>query len=303
MLRFISTRGMNLKSIVEINKLKVSFGNKSILDIKDKININECDVIGIIGENGAGKTTLINAILGELPYEGEIIRRFNINDIGILFQKNEYNELLLVKELIQLVLDKREFSDDVKESIQRFELTECLNKRVMKLSGGELQRLTLFLILLHNPKIFFFDELTTGLDFKKRNKLLNIVKKETKNKTVIIVTHYFEELISFATKILVLNQGNLVYFGDMGDFIMKNKYHSIIKVLEVDNPSLYIENMQKIDMEDGYIGYVTENDNDEKRIKEALESKNIMFEVISSSIYIAYILLLNSIKEGDENVK
>ena len=89
----------------------------------------------------------------------------------------------------------------------------------------------------------------------------------------------------------------------MGDYIMKNKYHSIIKVLEVDNPSLYTENMQKIDMEDGYIGYVTENDNDEKRIKEALESKNIMFEVISSSIYIAYILLLNSIKEGDENVK
>ena len=76
-----------MKSIIEINKLNVSFGNKNILDIKDKININESDVIGIIGENGAGKTTLINAILGELPYEGEIIRRFNIDDIGILFQK------------------------------------------------------------------------------------------------------------------------------------------------------------------------------------------------------------------------
>ncbi|WP_346961530.1 ABC transporter ATP-binding protein [Clostridium sp.] len=292
-----------MKSIIEINKLNVSFGNKNILDIKDKININESDVIGIIGENGAGKTTLINAILGELPYEGEIIRRFNIDDIGILFQKNEYNELLLVKELIQLVLGKSEFSDAINKAIEKFELMDDLDKRVMKLSGGELQRLTLFLILLHNPKIFFFDELTTGLDFKKRNKLLNIVKKETKNKTVIIVTHYFEELINFATKILVLNQGKLAYFGDINDFIMKNKYHSIIKVSGLDYPTLSIENSKKIEMEDGYIGYVTENNDDEKRIKETLESKNIMFEVLSASLYIAYILLLNSLKEGEENDK
>ena len=69
------------KRILEISSLSVKYGEDTALDIRNKLCINQGDVVGVIGENGAGKSTLVNAILGEIKYQGEIVRNFEFEDV------------------------------------------------------------------------------------------------------------------------------------------------------------------------------------------------------------------------------
>jgi len=153
-------------------------------------------VVGVIGENGAGKSTLLNAIIGETPHSGEIEREFSLETLGIQFQQNSYNPLMTVREIIRMVFG-RKFDSDLLDSIRRYELESLLGSRIGKLSGGERQRLTLFLVLAvsKTPHSFYiFDELTTGLDFQKRQSMIELVRQRTATSTVLMTTHYCEEL-------------------------------------------------------------------------------------------------------------
>lgn len=93
------------EKIIEIERLKVTVnGNNRILNIEDGLEIDRGDVVGVIGANGAGKTTLINCIIDKMQYKGEIRRGFTFTELGIQFQRNSYNKLMKVYELIQIVI-------------------------------------------------------------------------------------------------------------------------------------------------------------------------------------------------------
>ena len=291
-----------MNKLFEFENLKVEIEDKIILDIEEKIVFNQFDVIGVIGENGAGKTTLINAILGEVPYDGQIKRYFNKDEIGIQFQKNEYNELLKVYELIQIVKGVRKFDDKLKEEIQHYNLDKILNTRINKISGGELQRLTLFLLLTENSNFYIFDELTTGLDFKKRNKLLNIVHKKTEEKTVLIVTHYFEELLNWVSKLLILYKGKLVFFGSMEELEQKYDHRGILKV-EKESDCLTNKNVKNISFNEHYNEYVIFNEEQEEELIKVLENKNIDYDKRKKNIYSLYNMAISKFKEVDKNAE
>ena len=218
-----------MQNLLSINNLSVVYDNVCVLNINN-MNVNEGDIVGIIGQNGAGKTTLINCILGETRFNGNIIRKFDRDEIGVQFQTNSYNDLMKVNELISIVTGKRNVKKDMPDQLLKFEIMDLLNKKISSLSGGERQRLTLFLVLYLKPTVLFFDELTTGLDYEKRQKLLHVVREYSVGKTVFSVTHYFNELEGWANKLLILKRGTPVFWGTPEELTQKYPHYSLIKV-------------------------------------------------------------------------
>lgn len=282
-----------MDKILEIEDLKVKLNNTSILNINENLCIYDGDVVGIIGENGAGKTTLINTIIEEIPYTGSIIRHFSKEQLGIQFQKNYYNEIMKVYEIIQIVTGQVKFDETIMNMIYQYELEDSLEKKIGKLSGGELQRLTVFLVMINNPLIFIFDELTTGLDFKKRRKLLNIIKNKTKDKTVLIITHYFEELVNWANKLLILKEGEIVFWGELQLLYDTYPHYSIIKIEKDMFPKKNFNKQTLINLDDEHIGIVILSLEEQEKLIKELGYQGISYEVQQESIYTYYNIVIN----------
>ncbi|MCB5955059.1 ATP-binding cassette domain-containing protein [Enterococcus sp. CWB-B31] len=279
-----------MDSILTINKLKIEKSNKVILDIDQEIAILPKDKVAVLGENGAGKTTLINAILGEINFEGKIVKNFDKLSCGIVFQENSYNDLLKVNELIKLVLPFKK--EELSHFLENYELEDLKKKYIKDLSGGERQRLTLSLVLESNKSIYFFDELTSGLDYKKRLSLLAMMKRKVINRTVINVTHYFDEIENWATKILMLKQGQLIFFGSVVDFFSKFAHYSIVKIDYNEFSKLNETTIKSVDHTDTGDGeaFICSSPDLQIDIEKTFEENSISYTVIKQSIYTTYLV-------------
>lgn len=292
-----------MEPLLDIKNLSVDINGSQILCLKDEsIIIEEGDVVGIIGENGAGKSTFINCIINKIKYEGEIIRNYSPDKLGIQFQTNYYNRLMKVSELIQIVSRKFKFDLSLKSQIDQFDITELLNKRIGKLSIGEQQRLTLFLVLYLNPEILIFDELTTGLDYKKRTKVLDIVKAHSRGKTVLTVTHYYEELNDWVNKILILHKGRPVFWGTFNKLKETFDHYSIVKLSTADFHNLpkELKNIDTVDVDEKTCGLIVADERQQEEVFGILSKSNIQFRVDPNSIYNLYMLAMKSFMDNRE---
>ena len=169
----------------------------------------EGKMYAIKGKSGSGKTTLLSLITGlekctegQILYDGKILKKMNLDryrntDIGIVFQSYNLLPRLTAIENIMLsmeiskvkVKNKKEKALELMKSVGLSE--EHAKRKILKLSGGEQQRIAIARSLSYNPKIIIADEPTGNLDKDTENEILKIFKKLAKdeNKCVIIVTH------------------------------------------------------------------------------------------------------------------
>lgn len=279
-----------MTNAVQIDDLQVRYGNQVALRI-DHMEIPEGKVIGVIGENGAGKSTFINCLLGEIAYQGSIQRSFTNHDVGVLFQKNSYDGLMKVKELISIVTRKSVKDENLSRWINEFSLKDLLNKKVVSLSGGEQQRLTLCLVLYLNPSVLFFDELTTGLDYERRQQLLRIVRRFSSHKTVFSVSHYFEELEDWAQYLLVLHKGAVLYWGSVEELQSLYPHYSLLQVARV--PDGITSSRHYYSSIEDFYSIVAGSMSEQNAIAHALEAQGIRYSIQPHGIRSLYSLLLN----------
>ncbi len=217
--------------MITINNLNVSYKNVVALNINETLVIEAGDKVGIIGSNGAGKTTLINSIIGMVKYKGTIENKVRYRDIAVHQQSNGYNEVVNVKTIIETIInDKIKNNKKMMELIDFFEFNHCLKKRVKHLSGGEKQKLTIMLVIMQDAPLTIYDEVTSGLDFETRKNLmmkLNEIYKDNKN-TMLLVSHYYEELESLVDKIILLDKGRLICYGHSDELFKRFCGESII---------------------------------------------------------------------------
>lgn len=183
---------------------------KDVYVFKDiNYSFEEGKVYAIKGKSGSGKTTLLSLISGlEKNYEGKIyyedkdlskvnLDKYRNSEIGIVFQSYNLLPHLNASENIILSMDINGLKN-VNKKVKALELLESVglsnkhaNRRVLKLSGGEQQRVAIARSLSYNPKIIIADEPTGNLDKETENEILNIFKNlaHDENKCVIIVTH------------------------------------------------------------------------------------------------------------------
>lgn len=217
--------------LLKIENLTVQYGKFTALDIHSPICIEEGDRVGIIGSNGAGKSTLIKSILGLVPYQGRIYSTLKPQQIATHMQFNEYTDSMPIRYIMEAILRTRIAKNkSLRDLIDYFEFGGCLNKRYSKLSGGQKQRFTIIMILMQDAPLTFYDEVTSGLDFETRQKLVEKLVEWYRGKasSLCIVSHYYEELEQLADKLLILDQGRVIDFGYRDELFAKYCKRAVI---------------------------------------------------------------------------
>lgn len=210
---------IEIKNVTKRYSKLIAVDNVS-LDIQD----NEC--FALLGFNGAGKTTLINILsTGMLPTFGSIIingydlikEREKIRKIiNISPQESAVAKNLTVKENLDLIAslyDIQNKDEKIAAIISKFGLMEKENVRCKKLSGGQIRRVSIALAMITEPQILFLDEPTLGLDVKSRKILWEIIKELKNNLTILLTTHYLEEVEFLADKIGIISRGKIKAVG------------------------------------------------------------------------------------------
>lgn len=202
------------------------------------LDIESGELVGVIGHTGSGKSTLVqhlNGILkptgGSIFVDGEDIwqsketaRKVKFK-VGLCFQYPEYQlfEETVYKDIAfgpkNMKLDENEVDERVRRAAQFVGLkSEHLEKSPFDLSGGEKRRVAIAGVMAMEPKILILDEPTAGLDPRGRDTVLSLIKtyREQTGSTVLLVSHSMEDVARVATKVLVMNKGEVAAYGDVG---------------------------------------------------------------------------------------
>ncbi len=204
----------NNASILDVRNLSVSFDKQEVL--KDiSFSMNEGDVLAIIGPNGAGKTVLFRALIGLIPFDGEIKWREDAR-IGYVPQKLfEKAELpLTVKEFFilkskNLFFKDKQLVESIFHELKSVGLKpEILSQQLINLSRGQFQRVLIAWAILKHPNILLFDEPTAGIDLAGEDTIYNLLHKlqNERGMTVLIISHDLNVVYRYADKVLCLNK-------------------------------------------------------------------------------------------------
>ena len=203
-----------MKKILEIKNLKKNYNtlDGEVEAIKDiSFDINEGEILGIVGSSGCGKSTLLSILTNlEKKTNGEIIFNCNKDKIGYMLQSDALfpwltildNALLGLKIKKELTKENIEYT---KKLLITYGLKEFINKYPDSLSGGMKQRVALIRTLATKPEILLLDEPFSALDFQTRLSVSEDVYKIIKNEkiTTIIISHDIGEVVSLCNRIIV----------------------------------------------------------------------------------------------------
>ena len=261
--------------MLTLDRVRVKFKDKVALDLGRTIEIEDNDRVGVIGSNGAGKTTLIKAILGIVNYQGNIKRGIEAERIAVHMQQNDYIDTVPVRIILEMLIGSSiKENKQVQEMIEFFEFESCLKKRWKHLSGGQKQRLTLILVMCSESHLTLLDEVTSGLDFETRQKLMKKLTEwyKERNTTLLVTSHYYEELEHLVNKILYLDNGKVIDFGYKDELFKKYCGKAVILCEENNKTKEIVKNHKQIVSPDGMIALRCDEPEDEIAIAKNLSS-------------------------------
>lgn len=216
------------------------------------LTIQDGELFGLLGVNGAGKTTLISmlstlvqptsgtaSMMGyDLIKEKEEIKK----NMSVSPQETAIAPLLTVKENLSFFSEMYEMNDlaYLEKIIHLFHLEEVLNKKAKTLSGGYKRRLSIAISLLSKPKVLFLDEPTLGLDVFARRELWKIILSLKGKITIVLTSHYLEEIEALCDRIAVIHKGNIIFEGKIEEMKEQTQKENIedafIALIEGDDP-------------------------------------------------------------------
>ena len=216
---FMNHKNHHQTPILEVKDLSVNFGSQEIL--KDiSFSVNERDILAIIGPNGAGKTVLFRALIGLIPYDGEVKWQKDIK-IGYVPQRLPETDALLltVKEFLTLK-SKRVFLKDKEWNLMmNHEISSVglsvgiLNEQLKNLSRGQFQRVLIAWAILEHPNVLLFDEPTAGIDLAGGDTIYNLLRQLNKDRglTIILISHDLNIVYKDANMVLCISKERLCY--------------------------------------------------------------------------------------------
>jgi len=226
---------------IQVSNLKKAYGKKQVLNGLD-FEARQGEVIAVIGKNGAGKSTFLEILMAMRNYDSGEVTMFNRNlgtlsgkeltelkkTMSIVLQPTNFYKNLKVMELLDLFRSYYGKSVNLDEIIRNFELEEHKKTYFDKLSGGWKQRVALAIAFMTNPKMVILDEPTTGLDPYMRDVLWkNIIKyNKEHNGTVLLSTHYMDEVERYCDKVLLIDDGVNKAFDSPSNILSAGAYKS-----------------------------------------------------------------------------
>lgn len=220
--------------IIDIKGLEKKF-NKNTIALHD-INLSIGNgIFGLLGKNGSGKTTLMRIITTLMePTKGYI------NILGLEYNTKNYGEIkknigylpqefgfykdFTVLEIMNYIcilanIDNSLRQEQIKKTLKNVGMYNDRKKKYKQLSGGMKRRVGLAQAMLNDPKILIVDEPTAGVDPEERIKIRNLLNEYSQNNTVLFSTHIVEDIESTCNKLAILNEGNLIFNGNLSTLL------------------------------------------------------------------------------------
>lgn len=244
----------------------ISPKKKTVRALKNiSFSVQPGELVGFIGPNGAGKTTTLKILSGLLYPTSGFVQVLNhdpwerktdfLKEISLVVgQKRQLwwdlpaiESLDLYKEIYEI--PQHEYAKNLEELVDLLEVRKLLNVQVRKLSLGQRMRLELVSALIHKPKILFLDEPTIGLDVVAQQKIRDFIYDYNRkyNATILLTSHNMDDVINLSRRVIVINEGKIIFDGILDDLIQQFAKEKIIKVyLSNENNIKEIERIGKV---------------------------------------------------------
>lgn len=210
-------------------------------------SIEQGELVGFLGPNGAGKTTTLKILSGILhPTDGDVKvldfvpwkrhKEYQKQFAIVMGQKNQLwwdlpaqESFLLNKEIYEI--PDTEYKKTIEYLVNLLDVKNVLDVQVRKLSLGQRMKCELIAALLHDPKVLFLDEPTIGLDVVSQQKIREFIKEynQLKKTTILLTSHYMEDVERLCQRVIIINRGKIVYNGDLKKLVDRYVNHKIIK--------------------------------------------------------------------------
>ncbi len=235
---------MTAEKVIKVKKLNKTFG-KFIAVNNISFDVKKGEIFGFLGANGAGKTTAIKMLTGILSStSGEAtVAGYDINkqrnklkeNIGYMSQKFSLYEDLTLKENIRFYggiygLSNKQIKQKTNEVLERLNLQKIENTLISEIPLGWKQKIAFSVAIIHNPKIVFLDEPTSGVDPITRRQFWNLIYQATQDGiTVFVTTHYMDEA-EYCDRISMMVEGNIKAIGSVEQLLVKYKSKNMDEV-------------------------------------------------------------------------
>jgi len=210
--------------MVEVNNFRMAFDGKVV--VRDlSFVVKKGEIFGLLGANGSGKTTTVRALLGlyqasggELlvngrkfdPESGKVTVGYLPEERGLYRKESVIDTMVYFGELKGLK-NPREWSE---KYLRRVGLEDKLGEKIEKLSGGQQQKIQLGITIMNEPKLLILDEPTKGFDPMNRRLLMEIIEElREKGTSIIMITHYMDEVERLCDRALLLKDGRARAYG------------------------------------------------------------------------------------------
>ena len=295
--------------MIKVNGLRKSFRSRQGREVKTveavrgvDLHVAAGEIFGFLGPNGAGKTTTLRMLATLIPPDageamiagadllkepGQVRRR-----IGYVAQGGStWDEVSAREELVlharMYGLSKAEAHRRAVRALEAFQLTEFADRKCKTYSGGQRRRVDIALGIIHEPKVVFLDEPTTGLDPQSRAHMWEEIRRlRSEGMTVFLTTHYLEEADALCDRIAIIDHGQIVAEGSpadlkrdiSGDVVLVNLQGEVETAAKLLDSQPYV---RKLETEDGALRlYVDHGGTAVPQIMRAIDGADLGLESI-----------------------
>jgi len=209
-----------MSEVIRIEKLTKTYGKKRGVTELD-LHVNEKEIYGFIGPNGAGKSTTIRSILGFLNYDSGRIEVFGkdsikehtgiLREIGYMPSEALFYPAMKVSEVIKFAADVRGLDCRKEADMLCERLKLDTGKRIKELSLGNRKKVSIVCAMQHKPRLFIFDEPSSGLDPLMQNTFFTLIKEYVDaGATCFLSTHVLSEVSRYCDRAAVMREGRLI---------------------------------------------------------------------------------------------
>jgi len=293
----MAREGVSTMPAVEVNHIVKSYADKVVVDDLS-FSVAQNEIFGLIGPNGAGKTTTIRMMMdiikpdsGEVTILGEKLSEASKNRLGYLpEERGLYRKLTVMDSIVYLAslkgMDSRSARGKADKLLNQTGMLSHSRKRIEELSKGMGQIIQFIVTIIHDPELVILDEPFSALDPVNTELIKRMfVDLRNQGKAVILSTHQMNQVEELCDRILMIDNGRPVLYGNLTELKSRYRSHSII--LDFEGELGQVPGVTEKRTHKGYVELVLDGNTTPKQVLERLVSTGIVinrFEVATPSL-------------------